>query len=95
MHMCVCVCMFEYINATYTTYIFMICIYNKICINTSNYRIAPCDSTYIVPEGHQVAARISKPKDVEETWILASVIHFHTDKTRYEVEDIMEEEGKK
>eukprot|EP00124_Ichthyophonus_hoferi_P005426 Ihof_evm1s782 gene=Ihof_evmTU1s782 len=52
----------------------------------------PAYPDYIVAAGQQVAARTSKPRDSEDVWILATVIGYHADKNRYEVEDIMGED---
>eukprot|EP01134_Creolimax_fragrantissima_P001335 CFRG1335T1 len=51
----------------------------------------PVDQHYIVPVGHHVAAKISKPRETEIVWILATVVGFSSDKNKYIVRDIMDE----
>ncbi|KNC83331.1 hypothetical protein SARC_04426 [Sphaeroforma arctica JP610] len=53
----------------------------------------PVDTQYVVPSGHHVAAKISKPRELEEVWILATVVGFISDKNKYIVRDIMDEGG--
>ncbi|GAA5804263.1 hypothetical protein HPULCUR_009750 [Helicostylum pulchrum] len=42
----------------------------------------------ILPYGTSVAARQPKQKDKNEEWILAVVLGYHTEKNKYEVEDV-------
>jgi hypothetical protein len=42
----------------------------------------------ILPKGTTVAARQTKEKDKNEEWILAVVLQYHSDKNKYQVEDV-------
>ncbi|KAI9363843.1 SGF29 tudor-like domain-containing protein [Pilaira anomala] len=42
----------------------------------------------ILPYGTSVAARQPKQKDKNEEWILAVVLSYHTEKNKYQVEDV-------
>ncbi|KAI8638770.1 SGF29 tudor-like domain-containing protein [Parasitella parasitica] len=47
---------------------------------------------HILTHGTSVAAKQPKQKDKNEEWILAVVISYHSDKNRYEVEDVDQDE---
>eukprot|EP00051_Salpingoeca_urceolata_P011658 m.144816 g.144816 ORF g.144816 m.144816 type:complete len:272 (-) comp17206_c0_seq1:138-953(-) len=49
----------------------------------------PVNECYIIAPGQQVAACVSRPRDQDARWILATVFKF--DKDKYTVDDIMEE----
>jgi hypothetical protein len=51
----------------------------------------PAAPDYVMKKGDLVAARITKPKDPNQEWILATITK-HANKTKYEVEDVEEEE---
>ena len=53
----------------------------------------PAAPDYIMQKGDTVAARTSKPKDVPQEWILATVVRYYAGRQRYEVEDVEEDEG--
>ncbi|KAF7725388.1 hypothetical protein EC973_009656 [Apophysomyces ossiformis] len=46
----------------------------------------------IIPPKSFVAARQPKQKDKNEEWILARVIDYHADKSKYQVEDVDQDE---
>ncbi|PRP77067.1 hypothetical protein PROFUN_14612 [Planoprotostelium fungivorum] len=45
------------------------------------------DSTFSIPKGRQVAARVTKDREDPEAWILAAIVSYDEHKQQYEVED--------
>ncbi|KAI7903664.1 SGF29 tudor-like domain-containing protein [Cokeromyces recurvatus] len=60
----------------------------KVILNQSNNNHNSLEPIEILPKGTTVAARQPKEKDKNEEWILAVVIQYHTDKNKYQVEDV-------
>lgn len=71
---------------------------SMVCRRLFYYRPPPlcgclaADSSYIVPKGKYVAAKV-KGGDDEENWILAEVVSYNSHTSKYDVDDIDSEDG--
>lgn len=62
--------------------------YKHAIKSTSGSTINGSGSSHIITRGTTVAARQPKEKDKNEEWILAVVLQYHSDKNKYQVEDV-------
>ncbi|KAI7892104.1 SGF29 tudor-like domain-containing protein [Mucor mucedo] len=63
-------------------------IIEKVSVLVALRDASDSNSTGILSHGTSVAARQPKQKDKNEEWILAVVISYHTEKNKYQVEDV-------